>query len=480
MGLVVAGITPCPSVALLAKWPQPVTMEGWIGVGVILIPLWLASLVWVHRHSQRLAGASAAARQRWNLVALLIPLLGAVIYWACCPKRRRRVSSPEAEPTAEVPAEPTAHRPWLRSSPREVVELFAPDGKPFAPHSRRGVWAGWDLVREIISDAVHHYVPELEVESIRRSCRIRGRYDQTSRELRALSFSDGQLFIAALKHMAGLPLIQTGPSAGRFRGRAKRGEFDVVVRTGTDTRGESLRIELRFASDSRCTLDDLGVPAALQTELRHVTAYSTGLILVAGPQPLTQTVINALMTSMAPNLLETEEPTRPVRAEEITETALMRRLVATPLTASTATEALVRWVELHGEHAAVIPPLQLVVALRPVVWLCDECRAPYRPEPAEWQMVGAPPHQQMAFRKVGCPACHHTGYRGEGAIWEWMVTDKNLQRTILEVAAPTELLPRINLKPWQQFRADAIEKVLRGRVSLADAARALTTDLSHV
>lgn len=478
----VEGIAPCPSVALLAVLPWPVTMDGWLCLAAIFFPLWLASLVWVHRDNRRVYDTAAPVRHRWNAVALLLPLIGALAYAICRPsgKTTRRAAESPGSPQITEPQAEASCGLRLRMHEREWVELLSNDGKRFEPRAARGVWAGWQTAREVLSDAVHQHIHEIVIEPQRHECVVRWHRGPASQRYRTVSLAEGLQLIATLKHLAGLPLAKPSAEVGRFRGRATRGEFEVAVRATAGNLGEKLHIELHSHSAVAPSLEHIGAPTPLTQELRRVASQRNGLLLIAGPQSLTKTVIRSINTHLAPNLLETEEPTRPVRAAEIAETASTHHLVATPLSVPTALDALIRWVEWHGARAPIIPPLQLIIAVRPIRWLCSECRTPYRPPPDDWSVLGTVPHNPIAFRATGCAACQHTGYRRDGALWEWLPTDRTIQRIVLDVGSPTDLVQRVSLKPWQQFRADALEKILQGQVSLADATRALSTELSYV
>lgn len=482
MAQVVVGIAPCPSVAVPAMLPLPGTMEGWLCLAAVFLPAWFATLLWVNHDGRRLYDTAPATRQRWNTVALLLPLLGALFYWICRPKREFSTSTEQSSfsPPERISLDAPSHGLRIQPAQRDSIELVSADGKVLKPRDQRGVWAGWPAVRTLLSDAVHHRITEISIEPQRHECVVRWHDGSSLQRYRSLSYAEGQQLIATLKHLGGLPLTKPSDTTGRFSVRGTRGEFDVLIRAAVVKQGDSLRVELHPRTPAAAKLGDLGVPPALEQELRRITAQPTGLILVAGPDALTKTVINSVAAHLAPRLLVTEQPTQPVRAAEITETARFHHLVATPLPTATAVDALTRWVEWHGTRTPIIPPLQLIIAVRPIRWLCTECRAPYRPPPDEWSAFGAPPQNPLAFRAGGCPACEHTGYRRDGALWEWMTTDRTTQRVVLELDTASELPTRITLKSWQLFRADALEKTLQGRISLADATRALATELSHV
>ncbi|MCX7914861.1 MAG: hypothetical protein N3A53_00965 [Verrucomicrobiae bacterium] len=131
---------------------------------------------------------------------------------------------------------------------REWVELLSNDGKPFKPRDARGVWAGWQTAREVLSDAVHQHIHEIVIEPLRHECVVRWHCGPASQCYRTVSLAEGLQLIATLKHLGGLPLTKTSGEVGRFRGRATRGEFEVAVRATAGNLGEKPHIELHSHS----------------------------------------------------------------------------------------------------------------------------------------------------------------------------------------------------------------------------------------
>ena len=81
-----------------------------------------------------------------------------------------------------------------------------------------------------------------------------------------------------------------------------------------------------------------------------------------------------------------------------------------------------------------------IVAQRLVRVLCTQCKQPDTSETAQAlkAQLGFPP-DTIIYRPVGCRACRNTGYHGRRAIFEWMDTNQEIRRMVLNNRSSDEI-----------------------------------------
>jgi general secretion pathway protein E len=113
-------------------------------------------------------------------------------------------------------------------------------------------------------------------------------------------------------------------------------------------------------------------------------------------------------------------------AEIAIQAALTGHLVFSTLHTNDAPGAVTRLQDMGCEPYLVSSVLNGVLAQRLVRRICQACRAPDHPDPAELLGLGvSDPHGVELFRGKGCDECRGTGYRGRTGIYElFRITDE--------------------------------------------------------
>lgn len=106
-------------------------------------------------------------------------------------------------------------------------------------------------------------------------------------------------------------------------------------------------------------------------------------------------------------------------------------LVIGLVTAQRASQAVLNLVQLGLPRATVAEALGAVTCQRLVRQVCRVCREPAEPPPAQTLALhGIGPEQAESlrfFQGKGCPSCNKVGYRGRHAIFEVMITSKEVR-----------------------------------------------------
>ena len=108
--------------------------------------------------------------------------------------------------------------------------------------------------------------------------------------------------------------------------------------------------------------------------------------------------------------------------------AITGHLVLSTLHTNDAISTIVRLEDMGIEPYMVSNSVVGVVAQRLVKKVCPHCAKRVLASEDDRKLLGK--RIEYVSQKQGCPACHHTGYKGRIAIHEMIVIDKNVKRMI--------------------------------------------------
>ena len=137
-----------------------------------------------------------------------------------------------------------------------------------------------------------------------------------------------------------------------------------------------------------------------------------------------------------------------------------------------STGAIVRFTELGVPRSLIASALRLVIAQRLVRTICAECKV--KAEFSEQWIAKfgiTEADQDKIFSGKGCNKCLGTGYFGRTAVYELLFIDKDLQDSIIESKAFSEIEELANKKIKQNLRGAAIQKVLDGVTTFDEITR---------
>jgi general secretion pathway protein E len=157
--------------------------------------------------------------------------------------------------------------------------------------------------------------------------------------------------------------------------------------------------------------------------------------------------------------------------------ALTGHLVLTTLHTNSASDAIVRLVDMGVEPYLIASSLRGVIAQRLVRRLCERCRepAPGRSTPLLEICTRrglVPPAQLNLHRAVGCPHCSGSGYRGRVGIFEVMRVGDRLQGLIRQEPDPQNIARAAREGGMTTMLEDGIVKAALGLTSLDEVMRA--------
>ncbi|MBE9012038.1 type II/IV secretion system protein, partial [Pseudanabaenaceae cyanobacterium LEGE 13415] len=397
------------------------------------------------------------------------------------------------------------------------------------------------LVNKILIKALQMAVSDIHIEPQEESLRIRFRKDGVLREaFEPFPKKIIPAVVARFKIIAQLDIAERRqPQDGRIRRIYDGRKVDFRVNTLPSRYGEKVVLRILDNSATQLGLDKLiGDDTSLKI-VQEMVKRPFGLILVTGPtgSGKTTTLYSALAERNDPgvNISTAEDPieyslpgitqvqvirekgmdfaailraflrqdpdvilvgeTRDKEtAKTAIEAALTGHLVLTTLHTNDAAGAIARLDEMGVEPFMVSGALLGVVAQRLVRKVCDECRIPYTPTPAELSRFGltgssdaqltlykantlSPQEIQAAKeRNELCQKCNGVGYKGRLGVYEVMRVTEALQTLITE-GAPTERIKEVAVEEGMQtLLAYSLDLVRQGLCTLEEIERVTFTD----
>lgn len=397
------------------------------------------------------------------------------------------------------------------------------------------------LVNKILIKALQLGVSDIHVEPQEEQLRIRFRKDGVLQQaFDSLPKKIIPAVTARFKIISQLDIAERrAPQDGRIRRVFDGRKIDFRVNTLPSKHGEKVVLRILDNSVTQLGLDNLIQDKESLEMVQEMVRRPFGLILVTGPtgSGKTTTLYSALAERNDPgvNISTAEDPieyTLPgltqvqvIRekgmdfaailraflrqdpdvilvgetrdretAKTAIEAALTGHLVLTTLHTNDAAGAIARLDEMGVEPFMVSGALLGVVAQRLVRRVCDECRIPYTPTPAELGRFGlttardnqltlyransltAQQIQSARAQNTLCGKCTGSGYKGRCGVYEVMKITDRLQ-TMISKGAPSDQIKEVAIEEGMQtLLAYSLNLVRHGMTTLEEVERVTFTD----
>jgi general secretion pathway protein E len=307
------------------------------------------------------------------------------------------------------------------------------------------------------------------------------------------------------------------PQDGRIRVTLQGRRVDIRVSTVPTVHGESIVMRLLDRSSVFLPLESLGFSPQIRGHFEAMIKRPHGILLVTGPtgSGKTTTLYAALDKINSPDrkIITVEDPVEyqlkgvnqiPVRskigltfatglrhivrqdpdvilvgeirdletAEIAIQAALTGHLVFSTLHTNDAPGAITRLEDMGVEPYLVSSVLDGVLAQRLVRRICEGCRVPDAPAPADLEGLGvAADGTYTLYRGTGCDDCRGTGYRGRFGIYELFPITEDVRSLVLRRASTPEIrrhaveagMTSLRLDGWMKARngLTTVEEILR-------------------
>ena len=352
--------------------------------------------------------------------------------------------------------------------------------------------------------------------------KVRYRIDGICQPMYNIPAQYKKAIVSRLKIMAGLDITERRkPQSGKILLRFKKNRVEYRLEI-TPTTGYNEDAVLRVLPASKpVAIEKMGFSPTNERAFRAMLAQPYGIILCVGPtgSGKTTTLHSALGYLNTPErkIWTAEDPveiTQPglrqvqvqskiglnfaevlrsflradpdiimigeMRDREPAKTAieasLTGHLVLSTLHTNSATETLVRLIEMDMDPYNFADALLGILAQRLTRRLCDNCKAPYHPSEKEFAALvhhydpywfeahKLEPYSQktLLMKKTGCDKCHNTGYRGRIAIHE-LIAGTSTVKTAIKKGTPVEEIKLLAIQDGMRtLLMDGVQKVMQG------------------
>ncbi len=358
------------------------------------------------------------------------------------------------------------------------------------------------MLNALLTQAAKDGASDIHIEPYERASSVRFRVDGTLREVVQPNRGLHAALISRLKIMAELDIAEKRlPQDGRISLRIGGRAIDVRVSTLPSAHGERAVLRLLDKTESKFTLEGLGMNGELLASFQRLVQQPHGIVLVTGPtgSGKTTSLYASLQTvdTGTTNVLTVEDPIEyelpgigqtqvnakidlsfakalrailrqdpdvimigEIRDHETAQIAIQAsltgHLVLATLHTNDAPSAVTRLTDMGIEPFLLSSSLLGVLAQRLVRKLCVECKRI---------------DDQGRYQPVGCDACARTGYKGRTGVYELMVADDKVRGLIHQRAPETELLLAARAAGLRSMREDGEHLVALGITSSAELLR---------
>ena len=358
------------------------------------------------------------------------------------------------------------------------------------------------MLNALLTQAAKDGASDIHIEPYERSSSVRFRVDGTLREVVQPNKALHAAMISRLKIMAELDIAEKRlPQDGRISLRIGGRAIDVRVSTLPSSHGERAVLRLLDKSESRFTLEGLGMDGEVLRAFDKLVQQPHGIVLVTGPtgSGKTTTLYASLgrVNTATTNVLTVEDPVEyelpgigqtqvnpkidltfakalrailrqdpdvimigEIRDFETAQIAIQAsltgHLVLATVHTNDAISSVTRLVDMGVEPFLLSSSLLGVLAQRLVRKLCPLCKTQ---------------DAQGRWHPVGCPHCSGTGYKGRTGVYELMVADDKVRSLIHNRAAESQLFVAAEEAGLKSMREDGERLVRTGITSLEEVIR---------
>jgi type IV pilus assembly protein PilB len=399
-------------------------------------------------------------------------------------------------------------------------ELEIDDGISDAPLVR--------LVNSIIFEAAEEGASDVHFEPQGDALVVRARVDGVLLEMQRIPRRMAPAVTTRLKVLAKLDIAERRkPQDGRIslNAAAAGRMLDIRVATLPTVEGESIVLRLLDKSKRPPTLEELGMLDEMRERLQVLIRKPTGAVLVTGPtgSGKSTTLYGALAEISRPeiNVITVEDPVeyrlpginqvqinvkagltfagalrsilrsdpdvvmvgeiRDVETAKISiEAALTGHFVLSTLHTNDAPSTLTRLNEMGVEPFLTGSAVSAVLAQRLARKLCSHCCEMYVPTADELLKARVSPEVAARsdgvtlYRKVGCPRCGRSGYKGRIGIFQLLVMSETIQELASTKARREEIERAAIADGMGTLWDDGVAKVMAGLTSLEELARVVS------
>ncbi len=381
-------------------------------------------------------------------------------------------------------------------------------------------------VKKILTDSVDKRASDIFVEPLEDCIRVRYRVDGLLIDAGQYPIDNLSGFVSRLKVLANLDIAEHRfPQDGRFRIRYKERFVDFRTSTLPSSLGEKVVLRVLDKGSVKIDLDSLGFDQASLDKIKRNLKKPYGMILVCGPtgSGKTTTLYSCLQAIDSPdiNVVTVEDPIEyqffgvnqvavkerigltfasvlrsilrqdpdvimigEIRDFETADIAvkasLTGHLVLSTLHTTTATGAIVRFINMGIEPFLVASSCLVAASQILLRKLCSHCKEQSEVSDSlkkelERNNMSVTAKSKI-YKPVGCRFCNNTGYSGRVGIIETVEITPAIRELLVKKATEKELRKLAISEGMRRLREKALDRVLSGDTTIEEVVRTTSKD----
>ena len=383
------------------------------------------------------------------------------------------------------------------------------------------------VVSAILAAAASKQASDVHIEQQPLGTLVRIRVDGMLRELTRIPPALRNLVVSRIKVLSDMDIAERRvPQDGRLLARIGEAQYDLRISTLPTQFGEKINIRLLDPTAVQVRFEELGFPPAQGSALRRLLTLPQGMILVTGPtgagksttlyaalsllrspdvsiltledpveymiEGVNQVQVNARagrtfasclrsMLRQDPNIIMVGEIRDAETAEMALQVSQTGHLVLSTLHTNDSIGAITRLLDLNQPGFLIASSVTAVIAQRLVRRLCA-CRremAPTLEQVSELAGLGGEEIPDRIPVPGGCSRCDQTGYKGRIGVYEMLMLDDDIRRSVCSGGRDDEVRALARGRGFRMMQQDALDKVRAGITTLEEVRRVVPFDNPH-
>ena len=392
---------------------------------------------------------------------------------------------------------------------------------------------GYKAAYDILNDAIWRRASDIVFSSTPQNYNVTYYVDGAALKQPPIARERMEYFVRFIKNLADLDADEKRkPQKGNFRIYRDEKDIEWEVATAGSTAGERIRLK-QITQWDIIRLADINLTTDQYEQLNKIREANQGLFIIAGPKKSGVTTtfyallknhdafinsINTLerrpsaelpnITQNAFTLSDTSTTTYAKKLQAIvrmgldvvgvadctdSETAQVAcaaakdgKIVYVTLEASNVIRALGKWMKLVGDRNLAADTILGISNQRLLRKLCDECKQAYEPNKELLRKFNVPAEKAKVLYRAGkvlfskrgkpttCENCQGTGFVGRMGIFEVIIINDELRRTIRQSKSLSEISTQFRRAKMLYLQEQALRKVIGGTTAINEMVRALS------
>ncbi len=379
------------------------------------------------------------------------------------------------------------------------------------------------LMNSIIFQSVKDSSSDIHIDPGPKDTVVRNRIDGVLHYIARVPKQAHIPLVNRVKVMASLDIsTKSQPQDGRTMILMAGKKIDIRVSIIPTVHGEQAVLRLLNQSQGIIALKDLGMPPKMAEKMESLVHQPHGIVLVTGPtgSGKTTTLYSALnrINAERKNIVTIEDPVEyriakygqmqvnektgvtfskglramlrqdpdvimigEMRDSETAQIAIQSsltgHLVLSTLHTNDAASTIIRMIDMGIEPYLVSSTVSAVLAQRLVRRICPNCKESY---PVSWEEVVELELDQetdqdsfagVLWKGNGCAQCLNTGYQGRVGIFELLMMDDKIRKSINKIADATVIRKIASEQGMKGIKSDCANKVISGVTTVEEMLR---------